>query len=127
MHDIQINCESRYKINRKFLVSRLQKALADNGVKGKVSISVAICGRRKVRELSRRYLKAAEDHDVLSFPFTEAKKDFVDFGDTLCLGDIVICYPLAQETAIEDNKMMDAAVGELAEHGLLHLLGQHHE
>ena len=102
--------------------------LEENSVRGSVSVSVGIVGRRKMRELSRRYLKVSEDHDVLSFSYTEAKKDFRDFPDgVLYLWDIVVCYPLAQDIAVEENKMMDESVGELAEHGLLHLLGQHHD
>ncbi len=128
MPDIQINCESRYKTNKEFLAKHLARVLDEEGIKGSTAVSVLICGKRKVRELARRYLRAPEDHNVLSFVYSEIKKPFVDYPDnTLNLGEIVVCYPLAQEEAMEENKMVDQAVAELAEHGLRHLLGQHHE
>ncbi len=128
MYDIQINCESRYKVNRKFIVGLLEKVLTEEQIRNPVSVSLLICGKRKIRELSRRYLKAAEDHDVLSFAFSEVNKQFMEFPDGfLRLGEIAVCYPLAQEQAMEENTLVDEAVGDLARHGLYHLLGQNHE
>ncbi|MEK7127879.1 MAG: rRNA maturation RNase YbeY [Patescibacteria group bacterium] len=128
MSEITLNCQSRYPVGRKFVISEITKLLADKGLNDNAAVAVYVCGRRKVRELSRRYLKAAEDHEVLSFPYNESKKDFVDYPDGLLhLGDIIICYPLAQQIAMEDNKMTDQVIAELACHGVLHLLGEHHD
>lgn len=128
MLEITLNCQSRYPVGRKFVIAEIVKLLADKGLKDNVAVSVYVCGRRKVRELSRRYLKAPEDHEVLSFPYNESKKDFVDYPDGLLhLGDIIICYPLAQTIAMEENKMTDQVISELACHGVLHLLGEHHD
>jgi len=43
------------------------------------------------------------------------------------LGDIVICYPQAKRQAMQWNKLLDEEIEFLASHGLLHLLGIHHE
>lgn len=91
------------------------------------SVSIFVCGRRKMRELSRRYLRKVEDHEVLSFPYGEVKTGFVEFpDDILRLGDVVVCFPLAQQQAMKENKMTDEVIAELVEHGILHLLGEHH-
>jgi probable rRNA maturation factor len=45
----------------------------------------------------------------------------------LVLGDIVVCYPIAQQESNRDNMLVDDKINELISHGLLHLLGEHHE
>ncbi len=108
------------------MAARVKKFLEERKL-GNASVSIFVCGKRKMRELARRYLRRAEDHEVLSFPYNEAKKEFKDFDDgALRLGDIAVCFPLAQKMAIEDNKFTDEVIAELIEHGILHLLGEHH-
>jgi probable rRNA maturation factor len=63
--------------------------------------------------------------DVLSFPLVEGLELTVDFNG-LNLGDIVICYPQAKRQAIQWNRIIDEEIEFLACHGLLHLLGIHH-
>lgn len=128
MFEISIGSQSRYQVDKAQITASVEKVLQSRGVKGNTAVSVFVCGKRKMRELSRRYLRKAEDHNVLSFVYTEVKKEFVDFPDNMLqLGDIIVCYPLAQKQAMEENKMVDAVVCELVEHGVLHLLGEHHE
>ena len=128
MFEITVNCQSRYPVWRKFVISEVEKLLSEKGLKNNAAVSIYVCGRRKVRELSRRYLKELEDHEVLSFPYNEVKKEFVDYPDNLLrLGDIIICFPIAREMAMDENKLIDQVIAELACHGVLHLLGEHHE
>ncbi|OGG07679.1 rRNA maturation RNase YbeY [Candidatus Gottesmanbacteria bacterium RIFCSPHIGHO2_01_FULL_42_12] len=128
MFEITVNCQSRYPVGRKFVISEVEKLLSEKGLKNNAAVSIYVCGRRKVRELSRRYLKELEDHEVLSFPYNEVKKEFVDYPDNLLrLGDIIICFPIAREMAMDENKLIDQVIAELACHGVLHLLGEHHE
>ncbi|MBI4032995.1 MAG: rRNA maturation RNase YbeY [Candidatus Blackburnbacteria bacterium] len=103
--------------------------LEHNALSGEVSI--ALVGERKMKELGRRHLgEQGRIHEVLSFPALEAKggRNFVaPEEELLLLGDIVICYPEARKIAMKRNRMVDDVLGELAEHGTLHLLGIHHE
>ena len=128
MFEVTVNCQSRYPVGRKFVIAEVEKLLSQKGLKNNAEVSIYVCGRRKVRELSRRYLKELTDHEVLSFPYNEVKRDFVDYPDNLLhLGDIIICFPLARQMAMEENKLIDQVLAELACHGTLHLLGEHHE
>jgi len=43
------------------------------------------------------------------------------------LGDVVISYPQALKQAQEHNLLVDEEIDRLVEHGVLHLLGIHHE
>ncbi len=68
--------------------------------------------------------------DVLSFPLNDSSDDrpFISSPDgILRLGDIVVCYSVAVEEALEKQCKVDSQIQFLAEHGLMHLLGYHHE
>lgn len=118
--------QSRYPANTKNLKDRVRKILDERGIT-EVEVGVALVGERKMRELAQRYLGESKDsplHEVLSFSASQMGKMLKD--DTGTLGDIVLCYPEARRIAMKKNKMVDDVLGELAEHGLLHLLGVHH-
>ena len=98
-------------------------------------VSIILVGSRKMKLFGKQYLHedgASPVHEVLSFPVSdparsEFRNGFVAQEGLLELGDIFICYPEARKIAIKKNRMMDDVVGELAEHGTLHLLGIHHD
>lgn len=143
---VPIFVESRYRINRKRVKSVVDKVLEKNEVTTPVEVSVAIVGDRKMRSLSKKYKGEDKTHNVLSFSQTDgadersdgarlrAKRDkgggIIDFPrneDLLNLGDIVISYPEVIREASKEEVYVDDKVDELVEHGLLHLLGLHHE
>ena len=105
--------------------------MEDKKIASKVEVSVLVCGTRKALELAKKYLKDNKSHNVLSFvmdeSFTVPAITTRADDPVLVLGDIVICYPIAQAEANQDNMMLDDKINELASHGLLHLLGEHHE
>ncbi|MBI2268643.1 MAG: rRNA maturation RNase YbeY [Candidatus Blackburnbacteria bacterium] len=125
---IFITRQSRYPLDTKALKHKIEDVLSLRGVKD-AEVSIALVGERKMRELGQKYLKENKSdpvHEVLSFSASE-DGEFVVPPDKLPLGDVVICYPEARKIAIKKNKMMDDVLGELAEHGVMHLLGIHHE
>ena len=93
---------------------------------GKVIISLSVVGERKIRELEKKYFNRDEVTDVLSFPLEEGV-EMPTGTDGLNLGDIVVCYPQAKRQAMQWNKLIDDEIEFLACHGLLHLLGVHHD
>lgn len=125
---VYITRQSRYPADTKFLKEKVLSALSSHGV-ADGEVSVALVGERKMRSLGQNYLNETEEadtHEVLSFPAAETRGEFVSASDDKSLGDIAICYPEARKIAIKRNRMMDDVLGELAEHGTLHLLGIHH-
>lgn len=123
---LDINADSRYGFDRKKIRESLAKALAGQGIEGNVKISLSVVGGRKIRELEKKYFGRDEVTDVLSFPLEEGVQMPEDF-DGLSLGDIVICYPQAKRQAMQWNRIVDEEIEFLANHGLLHLLGIHHD
>lgn len=123
---VPIFVESRYKINRKRIKRKITDILEKNAVVGPVEVSVAIVGDRKMRALSRTYKGEDKTRNILSFSQREGET-IKSKSDKLMLGDIVISFPVVINEASRDEMLVDDKVDELIEHGLMHLLGLHHE
>ncbi len=125
--ELEIVADSRYPFDRKRVKEALLKTLMEQEiVDGVVKISLSVVGERKIKELEKKYFGENKVTDVLSFPLEEGEKMPEDF-DGINLGDIVICYPQAKRQAIQWNRVVDEEIEFLACHGLLHLLGIHHD
>ncbi len=124
--EVLIFVESRYQANRKKITKTATEVLMRQGVKGPVEVSVAIVGDRKMRSLSQKYKGEDKTRNILSFSTTEGDHVVMP-TDRLRLGDIVISYPFVINEAAKMDMLVDDRIDELVEHGLLHLLGVHHE
>jgi probable rRNA maturation factor len=123
---VYIFVESRYKINRKRIKQTVQNTINKNQVSGPVEVSVAIVGDRKMRELSKKYKGEDKTRNILSFSQVEGEA-IKNPRQELRLGDIVLSFPQVINDAARDEMLVDDKVDELVEHGLMHLLGLHHE
>ncbi|MBI3981216.1 rRNA maturation RNase YbeY [Candidatus Microgenomates bacterium] len=147
MHKIFVYSQSHFPINRKKIKNIVNQTLNNQGITTNAEISVSFIGDRKMTELHEKYLNEEGTTDVLSFPLHEFSGENptapasrilensnknVNFHqgpdeNILRLGDIVVSYPQAQRQAAEHNLLVDEEVNNLVEHGLLHLLGIHHD
>jgi probable rRNA maturation factor len=123
---VLIFVESRYKVNRKRIKQVIEKVIAGNQVAGPVEVSVAVVGDRKMRQLSKKYKGEDKTRNILSFSQSEGES-IVSPNDVLRLGDIVLSFPQVINDAVRDEMLVDDKVDQLVEHGLMHLLGIHHE
>lgn len=134
---LSITADSRYSFDRKRIKAALEKVLVEQDkFVGKINVSLSIVGERKIRELEQKFFGRDEVTDVLSFPLDEAtptvthlggQGSFPDEVEGHSLGDIVVCYPQAKRQAMQWNRLIDEEIEFLACHGLLHLLGIHHD
>jgi probable rRNA maturation factor len=90
--------------------------------KEKIYISVSIVDDKKMKELNNEYLQKDYPTDVLSFEIGEIQND-----GTYYLGDVVVNQEQAKRQAGEYGNDLEKEISELVEHGVLHLLGVHHE
>ncbi len=124
---VTIASDSRCPFDRKKVRDALLKVLVEQGhTEGKFKVSLSMVGERKIRELELKYFGRDEVTDVLSFPMQEGEEVPAD-ADGIELGDIVVCYPQAKRQAMQWNRSLDDELEFLACHGLLHLLGVHHD
>jgi probable rRNA maturation factor len=128
---IQVNLfvGSRYPVDRKLIRQKVKQVLQKNNVDN-AQVDISIVGARKIEELNKKSLNHEGKTDVLSFPQHE-KKELDDFplpqGVPPHLGDIVVSFPEAVATAKRFGKLVDGQICFYVEHGLMHLLGFHHE
>ena len=134
MIKVSVNKQSNYPVSSTVIKKRLSASLQKQGIVSEAEVSVAIVGEKKMMEIGNKYLKDKKLHNVLSFTPTEtntikgARVNFVFPPDGIIhLGEIIVCYPLAVREAGEENVLTEKRVGELVEHGALHLLGIHHK
>jgi probable rRNA maturation factor len=88
----------------------------------KVYISVSLVGDSEIHKLNKEYKDKDEPTDVLSF---EINSDMED--GTHHLGDIVVNLDQATRQAKDYENTVEGEIAALVEHGVLHLLGKHHD
>lgn len=125
-NSILISSDSRYPISRPKIKKAIETTLSEQGITSVVEISVLICGRRQALLLAKKYLHDDKPHNVLSFCLQESFGQASLNQERLVLGDIAVCYPIAQQEANSDNMLVDDKINELVCHGLMHLMGIHH-
>ena len=123
---VLIFVESRYKVNRKKIIAVVKTLLKEQSVTGSVEVSIAVVGDRKMRSLNKKHRGKDNTTNVLSFSINEGEPMVLP-TDTLRLGDVVISYPQIIREAAAEEMLVDDKVNELVQHGLMHLLGLHHE
>lgn len=120
---------SRYPVNRKRIRETVKRVLELQGIT-EAQVDVSIVGQRKITELNESKLQHEGATDVLSFPQHE-RHQLNDFplpeGMPPHLGDVIISFPEAVATAQRFGKMVDDQICFYLEHGLMHLLGYHHD
>lgn len=129
MITINLSVGSRFPVDRKMIRAHIHSILAEHGISHAL-IDVSIVGGRKIKELNESRLQHEGQTDVLSFPQHEKNKlnDFpMPEGFPPHLGDIVVSFPEAVKTARRFGKRVDVQLCFYIEHGILHLLGYHHE
>lgn len=125
--NVLLYTESRYIVNRKKIKSAIAEVLKEQEIEGPVEVSVAIVGDRKMRSLNKKYKSEDKTTDVLSFSIMDGKVSPLPADGILRLGDVVISYPQAVLSAAQKDMLVDESISFLVKHGLLHLLGIHHE
>lgn len=130
---VDIKSDSRYSVKRATIRERVVHVLSRHHIHQPVYVSVSIVGDRKMKALNKQYRNKDYSTDVLSFPTQDPSQQIDDQGFAhareleLVLGDIVIAYPQAVKIASQKNRYLDEIINDLVEHGLLHLMGIHHD
>ncbi|HVF69138.1 MAG TPA: rRNA maturation RNase YbeY [Xanthomonadales bacterium] len=124
--NVLIYVESRYKVSRKKIKSAVFNIFEENNLHSPIEVSIAIVGDRKMTKLNKKYRDKEGTTNILSFPLAEGESSQLPSGITR-LGDIIISYPMVIKEAARDEVLVDERIEELVRHGMLHLLGLHHE
>lgn len=128
MITVNFHIGSTFPVNRQKLRQATIKLLTKQGV-DRAEVEVSVVGSRKMRYYNEEIVHHQGLTDVLSFPHHD-QGQLHDFplppGLPPQLGEIIICYPVAVQTARKRGKLVDDQIVFYLEHGLMHLLGHHH-
>ncbi len=108
-----------FVIDQDFFIERSEKLLDHLKLNGDITIKLS--NKDESRALNLKYRKKDYATDVLSFPINEK------FPDSFYIGDILICYPVAEEQAESGKISLKNELSTLICHGILHLAGYDHE
>jgi probable rRNA maturation factor len=81
-------------------------------------MTVRIVGEDEGRELNREYRKKDYATNVLTFDYTQ---------EPVVTADLVLCAPVVEREALEQNKSLQEHYAHLLVHGALHAQGWDHE
>ena len=90
--------------------------------KGSTELTVRIVDEAESAELNRTYRHVSGPTNVLSFPFEPPEHVQMPL-----IGDVVICAPVVEIEAREQNKSQEARWAHMTVHGVWHLSGYHHQ
>jgi probable rRNA maturation factor len=130
---VDILASSRYPVNRDRIRDMVRMVVVREQLTSDLIVSVLIVGKRKMREINRDFHGEDYATDVLSFPYTDpqSSRDAGIFAvppkSVTILGDLVVCFPVAMERATEKQHLVDDEIDNLVEHGMMHLVGKHHQ
>lgn len=128
--NVSFYVESRYRVNRKRIVSAINNLLKQQEIAQDVEVSVAVVGDRKMHALNKQYRNLDKTTNVLSFSMSDGGPTVLpplERTDVLRLGDVIVSYPQVIVEASEEDVLVDDKIDELVTHGVLHLLGIHHD
>lgn len=116
---IEIN-DDEFKVDKDRYLDKLGKLVEELEIDGNMAIKLG--DKEESRVLNKQYRQKDYPTDVLSFPFNEEVPE-----EGFYLGDIFICYPVAEEQAKENGITLEEELFTLMLHGVLHLAGYDHE
>jgi len=91
-----------------------------------VQVSLRVVGEEESQSLNKEYRNKDKSTNVLSFPM-EIPQALVDEIDMpVILGDLIICAPVVEQEARQQNKTSKAHWAHMVIHGMLHLQGYDH-
>ncbi len=121
--DLQIASSSITLPNESQFQTWLDVAVAHRSTEAEVSIRVVDVDESQ--ELNSQYRGKDKPTNVLSFPFEAPigvpEEEFAGF-----LGDLIICAPVVEREADEQQKELNHHWAHMIIHGCLHLLGYDH-
>ncbi|MCZ4337413.1 rRNA maturation RNase YbeY [Shewanella colwelliana] len=84
-------------------------------------LTIRLVDKRESQMLNHTYRGKDKPTNVLSFPFESPAE-----VELPLLGDLVICVPVVETEALQQNKTLESHWAHMVVHGCLHLLGYDH-
>ncbi|WP_062067124.1 rRNA maturation RNase YbeY [Cellvibrio sp. OA-2007] len=118
--DIESNSQSQLIPALSEIERWIEAALQSQDLEN-TEVSIYIVDEEEGQELNSQYRGRDYPTNVLSFP-----ADIPEEVGTPLLGDLVVCAPVVEREAQEQNKALAAHWAHMLVHGTLHLIGFDH-
>ncbi len=113
---INIFSSSRYKLNKKAICEFAQEVVNQYQVTTLGVVNIVFVGKRKMLDISTKYKHENVALPVLSFPYTDDKRNPENI-----LGEVFLCYPQVVLLAAQREKKVEDITMQLIEHGIQNL------
>ncbi|HXC61134.1 MAG TPA: rRNA maturation RNase YbeY [Nitrospiria bacterium] len=117
------NRQRRIRVRMREVSASARKILLTLGCL-KAELSLLLVNDAQIRRLNKQYRRINRPTDVLAFPMLEGGASPLR---SQLLGDVVISLETAKKQAKKESHSLEQEVKILLIHGILHLLGYHHE
>ncbi len=104
----------------------VKMALEYEAFEKSAEISFTAVDKEEIRSLNAEWRGVDSVTDVLSFPSLDDEENFLSDGESVVLGDIILCMERCREQAEEFGHSLEREVAYLTAHSTLHLLGYDH-
>ena len=91
-----------------------------------VICSVTFVDVETIHKINKEYRNIDRPTDVISFAFLDDKNEIIKGDIPLDIGEMYICFEVADENRKKYNNSIEREICFLFVHGLLHLLGYDH-
>ena len=119
---IEFSNETASKVSPRIFEQHGALVLRRLGQVGRVKIELALVGDTTIQDLNKRFLQHDYPTDVLSFP-----NDAPSEASDSTIGSLAISVDTAATQAKQAGISLEKELKTLFSHGLLHLLGYHHQ
>jgi len=110
---IGVNNLTKVKVDKE-LLKKIAKKVLEGERKKEFEVSIVLVGEGRIKELNKKYRGKNRTTDVLAFPYNNS-------------GEIVICLKKVKKNAKQFGSDFQTELARVLIHGLLHLLGFHHQ
>ncbi|MBD3250158.1 MAG: rRNA maturation RNase YbeY [Candidatus Pacebacteria bacterium] len=130
MIKLNLDNQTDYQLDRSFIQEKVKQVL-NYCLVDHVQLDLAIVNDLQIAPLNKQYLNHKGPTDVLSFPtfesIAEIKKAPPLADEPTNIGQLVVNYQQAEREAKDSSKTVKDKLSFYIEHGLMHLLGYHHQ
>ncbi len=117
--DFQIVSQSKQLPSEALFKSWMDAVLADKSQDSEIVIRIV--DEDEMIQFNQQYRSKKSVTNILSFPFDPPEE-----ADSYLLGDLLVCAPVVELEALQQNKALEHHWAHMIIHGLLHLIGYDH-
>lgn len=123
--------EQEQPVDQRAMLEFAERVLREERLPETTEMAVLLVGREQISDYNERFMERKGPTDVLAFPTEDLAPGVIPRitadDPPLNLGDVFLCPIEIRQRAVSDGHDPDDFLFLLLAHGILHLLGYHHD